>query len=292
MVRLTPSGTGGFGRWISAGRDVARAYARHRGSVLAAGFAYFALFSLVPAAIALGGIAGLVLDPSELREALERAVERVPSLEGSASEILGGLLDVVERTGSPAFGLTTVIATAVAVFAASRVVVAGSSILDVVFDRAPRERSWLVRIAATGLVLVVLVGSVLLVIVAQSLPRLQEALGIAASLGGADSALLIAGALAATTVIMGWAYRLGAPAGWQVRVVGPGALTATAVVTVGTIATAVYVAYSGALGAAVAVLGGALVVQFWLYLVGVGLVLGAEVEARRASVSTSGTTHR
>ncbi|HEX6888219.1 MAG TPA: hypothetical protein VF143_08940, partial [Candidatus Nanopelagicales bacterium] len=40
-------------------------YARHRGSVLAGGLAFFGLLSLVPAVIALGALLSVLYDPSE-----------------------------------------------------------------------------------------------------------------------------------------------------------------------------------------------------------------------------------
>jgi membrane protein len=248
--------------------------------VLAAGFAYFALLALVPSAIALGSVAAWIGDGQALREALERAVVRVPSLEGPAVEVLGGLIDVVDRTSGTAFGWTTVVGLLIAVYAASRAFVTGTHIIDLAYERPQRERSWLVQLVAAVVVLGLLVGVLAIAVLLQALPALQRAFGVPAWLDGfAGSLLVIVGAALLVLVAFGGALRFGAPGPERPRFIGGGALLATAIVTGGTVFTGLYVDLSAQFNAAVAVLGGVLVLLFWLYVVGLALVFGAEWEA-------------
>lgn len=253
-------------------------FGRHRGGILAAGFAYFALLAIVPAAIALGSLAVLLGSPEALNDALDRAVERVPSLGGSAEGVLRGLIDVVDSTSSASFGVTTVIALTIALYAASRVLVTGSQVLDLAFDRPPRERSWLVRIVSAVIVLVLLVGLVAALIVVQALPRLRQVFGLATSSWATTSVQLVM-LVVIVYVLFASAYRVGAPREALVPWWNGGAVVATLGVVIGTLGTALYVQLSAQLGAAIAVLGGALVLQLWLYVVGLSLVAGAELEA-------------
>jgi membrane protein len=253
---------------------------RHRGSILAAGFAYFALLALVPTAIALGSIAAWIGDGAALRDALERAIERVPTLEGATGDLLGSLIDVVDRTSGTAFGLTSIIGGLIALYAASKAFVTSSQIIDLAYERPLRERSWLVQLVAAVAVLVVLVGTTVWVLLIQGLPRLQRAFGITPTFDGPWASLLfVAIAVVAVLLMFGAAYRFGAPPGRNPPLISAGAALAAVVVLLGTVFTAVYVQLSAQFSAAVAVLGGVLVLLFWLYVVGTALVLGAELEA-------------
>jgi membrane protein len=259
---------------------LATRFSRHRGSVLAAGFAYFALLALVPAAIALGSVAAWIGDGDALRESLDRAVERAPGLEGPASEVLGGLIDVVDRTSGATFGWTTLIGLLIAIYAASRAFVTATHIIDLAYERPMRERSWLVQLIAAVLVLAVLVVVLVGAVILQALPSLQRTFGVPVWLDGrAVTALLLVGAGLSVLVVVGAALRFGAPGPRRPRWIGGGAVLATLIVVAGTAFTRLYVDLSSQFNAAVAVLGGVLVLLFWLYVVGLALVVGAEWEA-------------
>jgi membrane protein len=257
-------------------------YSRHRGGILAAGFAYYAILAIVPTAIALGSIAGLVGDPVALREALDRAVERVPSLEGSSSSVFAGIIDVVGQVSSTAFGIATLIGVALAIYASSKVFVTGSQIIDLAFERPLRPRSWLVRVVAAVAVLALLVGLVALVVVAQAVPAIQRTFGIADTWSGASLWLASIVWIAVAYVAFAVALRFGAPREANVRFFSTGAALATAVAAVGGIGTIIYINLSSGVSAAIAVLGGAIVVQLLLYVIGIAVIYGAECEAVRA----------
>lgn len=263
--------------------DVAAAvftrYGRHRGSVLAAGFAFYSLLAIVPSAIALGSIAALLGDANALIEALDRAVQRVPSLQGAAQETVTGLLRVVEQTSSSSFGLTTIVSGLLAVYAASRVFVTVTAILDLAFNRPVRERSWLVRIASTVLTLVLLLVVVLGFVALQALPPVLNAVGAGDGIATALRWSAIPLALAAAFVVFSSAYRWGTPRSVTIGWLNRGGAVAMVIAVIGTVGTTLYIKLSASLGAAIAVLGGAVIVQLWLYVVGIALVSGAEVEA-------------
>ena len=275
IERRAPALTG----FTDATAAVFARYSRHRGSVLAAGFAFYSLLAVVPAAIALGSIAALTGDPQSLIAALERAVERVPSLAGPGQDTVTGLLSVVEETSSASFGLTTIVSTLLAVYASSRVFVTVTAVLDVAFHRPMRDRSWLVRVIATAATLAALVVIVLGFVALQALPPALDALGVDARVASTLRWISLPLLVVAGFVAFSLAYRWGSPRAVSVGRFNRGGAVAMTIALVGTGATSVYISYSSALGSAIAVLGGAIIVQLWLYVIGIALMVGAEVEA-------------
>lgn len=64
------------------------------GGLLAAGLAFNALFAIIPALLFAIGLLGFFLgDPARAQELVESLVERVPALQGLATEVLGQLVD-------------------------------------------------------------------------------------------------------------------------------------------------------------------------------------------------------
>jgi membrane protein len=254
-------------------------YGRHRGSVLAAGFAFYALLAVVPAAIALGSVAAWAGDPTAVSDALNRAVDRVPSLQGSAQDVIGSLIEVVQQTSSTTFGITTLVSTLLAVYAASRVLVTATAILDLAFDRARRERSWLVRVVATFAVLGLLVAIVIGLVVLQALPPVLNAFGVGSALAGVVRWVTLPLVLVIGYLLYSAAYRIGSPSMARIGWLNRGGAVAMLIAVMGTVGTTLYITLSSTWSAAIAVLGGAVVVQLWLYVLGLALVIGAEVEA-------------
>ena len=67
---------------VAWGTRLGLEYTRTRASLAAGGLAYFVALSLAPAALAFGTLAGLFLDPADVRAVLERLAERAPGDRG------------------------------------------------------------------------------------------------------------------------------------------------------------------------------------------------------------------
>lgn len=257
-------------------------YTRHRDALAAAGLAYYVTLALAPLALALGSLAGLVLDPADLDAALATLQQRLPDLASTFVPLADGLIQVVDGASTTSFTVTTVVSILVSVYAASRFVFMTRLVLDIAFDVPPDEAGFLGRLVAAVFTLVALGLVVALLITLTFLPQVLSGLGIT------DVAFTSGVAVVDWVVLLGvtygffWAlFRFGPHRGVRLSAWSPGAAGAAVWTLVASAGVGVYAGLSRSFGAAVAVLGGAIVLLFWLYLVALGLVLGAELEAVR-----------
>ncbi len=267
---------------VAWGSRLSLDYQRSRVSLAAGGLAYFVALSVVPAALALGTLAGLILDPDQVRDALDRIGERAPGTVDAFKPVLEALVSTIETASASAFTITTLVSAVVAVYAASKVVLglrmAMNTIVGVV-----ETRSGLVERAVSAVVtLVALVVAVGLVAVATFLPTVLRWLGVERSTiltgSGVIDWLIIA---VLVHISVRWLLQHSPNQARRVAWTAPGALMATAGILVVTAGVGVYARLSTSLSAAVLVFGTTVVVLLWLYLCFVSLLWGAVVEADR-----------
>jgi membrane protein len=274
-------------------------YQRTRVSLAAGGMAYFVALSLAPAALAFGTLAGVVLDPEDVRAALERLADRAPASLGNLQPIVDALVAMVEDASASAFTITTLVSLLIAVYASSKVVFGLRQAMNTVFG-VEETRSGLVERAFSAVVtLVGLVLGVAAVILLTVVPRVLEWLGVEdVRLTTGTWALDWAIALAAVFLAVRWTLRHAPnrtqPVGWLSR----GAWVGTLGIGAATVGVGIYARFSASLSAAVLVFGTAVVILLWLYLCFLALLWGAIVEAdaqrdddgRRAGVRTRTTS--
>jgi membrane protein len=266
-------------------------YTRTRSSLAAGGMAYFVALSVVPAALAFGTIAGIFLDPADVRTVLERVADRAPESLGNLQPVIDALMSTVEGASASAFTITTIVSVLIAIYGASKVVYSMRMALNTVFH-VEEKRSGLIERGLSALAtLVGLIAAVALVILLTVVPRVLDWFGVTnvrLSTGNWLLDWLVAVALIFLTV-RGTLRR--APAerqsvGWLSR----GAWLATAGIVGATIGVGIYTRYSTSLSAAILVFGTAVVILLWLYLCFLALLWGAIIEAddqgQRAALST------
>ncbi len=255
-------------------------YQRSRVALAAGGLAYFVALSVVPAALAFGTLAGLVLDPDQVRAALDRLAERAPGTVDVFSPVLEAVLSTIETASASAFTITTLVSAVVAVYAASKVVLGLRMAMNTIFD-VRETRSGLVERAISAVVtLVGLIVGVGLIVVATVLPSVLQWLGVdgPAVLTGTwwiDWVLIAAVVYLAVRWLLQHAPNRAEPVAWTSR----GALVGTVGILASTAGVGVYARFSTSLSAAVLVFGTAVVVLLWLYLCFVALLWGAIIEA-------------
>jgi membrane protein len=255
-------------------------FARHRGAVLAGGLAFFGLLSLVPAALSLGSLVALFYDPAEFAEDVRQLLPDAPATSPAINATLESVA-TLSGTATSALSMTGLIGLAVSLYAASRFVYVGQQVLDIAFELEPQPPSILSRALAIVVTLVVQVGVVVGVILLTLVPRLLELLGT----GEAPvvwfrwlrlPALLIL-VYVALTVGMRFGTRARRVVGWA----NSGALLGTSVVLLGTLGLGWYLSVSRTYSQIVAILGGVIALELWLYVVGIAIVVSAEVEGIR-----------
>jgi membrane protein len=268
-----------------------REFQRTRASLAAGGLAYFVALSLAPAALALGTLAGIFLDPADVRDALERLAERAPASLGNMQPIIDSLVSTVETASASAFTITTVVSALVAIYAASKVVFGLRMALNTVYG-VDEERSGLFeRAIATIVTLVGMVAAVVIVALLTIVPRFLEWLGITdvrLTTGNWLADWLVAGAL--VFLAARWTLAHASNVRQPVRWLSPGPWLATVGVGAATIGVGIYTRFSSSLSAAVLIFGTAVVILLWLYLCFLALLWGAIVEAdvlsRRGALRT------
>lgn len=271
-----PPGGRAVGFWVAVyGRFV-----RHRGSVLAGGLAFFGLLSLVPSLVVLGAVVALTINPatfvSEVQQVLAQQPELLAALQPALTEIAG--MGSVRLSSVGAAGVASVL---VALYAASRFVYVGRQVLDVAFELEPRAPTLLSRGVAILITLAAQLAVVLGVVVLTVVPRVLDALGI----GGAyaESIRLIRAPVATVIVylLLTASMRFGIHARGRVPWLNLGGLAGALLVLVGTFGLGWYLTNSATYSQIVAVLGGVIALEIWLYVVGLAIVAAAEVEGVR-----------
>jgi membrane protein len=227
----------------------------------AAGVAFFALLSVIPAMGALIAIYGLFANPSDV------ANELTDLFGEDVGPGRAFLLDQLNRLTSASTGSLTVaavIAALVALWSASSGV---RHLLDAVDAAFGLPRASLVRARARGLV-----GVFVLIVLAAIVVAL---LGLAPDLPTWVAWLRYP--LIVVIVLLGCAvlYRPGGATG----VAPPGALVAATMWALGSIGLGVYVAVGPDLQAAYGAFASVVVVMLWLWICGIALLAGAHVTA-------------
>jgi membrane protein len=147
--------------WVFT-KHTAKAYNRHNCAQLAAAISYYVLFSLLPAAILVVSILGLVLGSEEQRDKIvDQVVDTVPLTETEGRSAVDDALNSVQRASGPiaAFGLIATLWTASNMFGSIR------RSLNAVFEveeHRPFFRAKLVDFALLGLLTLVLLASIVL----------------------------------------------------------------------------------------------------------------------------------
>jgi membrane protein len=274
--------------WTATARAWGEDFTRTRSALAAGGLAYFVALSVGPAALALGALTGLILEPAQIRAAIDRIVDATPVSGAQGDSLVSALVALVESASTTAFTVTTVVGVVVAVYAASKVVLGLRHSVGAAFG-VEETRSGIVERALSAVAtLVGLVVAVAVVVVMTLLPRLLAWLGLDDVALGTGSGVidwvLLAVAVYATTWLV---LRIAPTGGHRMRVLAPGPAVATLGILVITAGLGVYARASGSLGAAVLVFGTAVVGLLWLYLCFVALLWGATIEAARRRTSAA-----
>jgi membrane protein len=265
---------------VAWGTRLSNDYRRTRASLAAGGLAYFVALSVAPAALAFGTLAGLFLDPADVRAALERLADRAPGTVGSLEPVIDALVATVENASASTFTITTLVSALIAIYASSKVVFGLRMAMNTIFGVVETRSGLIERAFAAVVTLIGLVAGVVLVIVLTLLPRLLDWLGVTGAPLTTGSWLLdwtivIVLVFLAVRWLLGHAPNQSRRVAWTSR----GAIVGALGIGAATIGVGVYARFSTSLSAAVLVFGTAVVILLWLYLCFVALLWGAIVEA-------------
>ena len=269
-------------QWRAVAKSAAGQMKSNRVSLAASAFAYRWFLAIFPIIIALLGVATLVTVPRSVVVSLIHGVSKsLPS--GAAQVFTVAISHTARRSGADLW--TTVAASAVALWSATSGMVMVEEGLDMAYD-LDKDRSFLAKrmVALPRLAAATVLGgaaSALVIFGPQLGTLIKEASPFASSeFAVAWTILRWVGALALMTLLFSILYYV-APnqprRRW--RWTSPGALLATLLWALVSLGFSIYTSNFGSYGATYGAFAGVAILIFWLYLTGLAILVGGEVDA-------------
>ena len=237
---------------------------------------------------ALISLYGLVFDPSQVEKQIEVLSGVMPEqTQKLLSEELHSLVDASHT----ALGVSAVIALLIAVWSASRGMSGLITALDIAYEE--RETRSFVKFNMVALALTggLIVGGIIVVTLVAVLPAAVQLLGFGS--GTKWLLLIVEWPLLIMIVMLGLAalYRYAPDRDEpQWRWVSPGAIVATLLWIIASIAFTVYVANFNSYDKTYGSLGGVIILLTWLYLSALAVLLGAVINAQAEKQTTKDLT--
>lgn len=249
---------------------------RDRVPAVAAGLAFYAVLAVFPALIALVSLYGLFSDPAQVQAQLEQLYGVMPA---SAAELLGAQMHALVGQSSGALGVGFVVSLVGLLWSASGGVSQLFAAINVAYEREETRSFWKIRGLALGVTLAALAFSALALALVAVAPAALEALSLGSTLEGAVTWLRWPLLAALMALGLGWIYRVapdrdGKP---SPRWVTPGAIAATALWLLGSLAFSFYTARFGSYQETYGALGAVIVFMMWLWISGLSVLIGAEL---------------
>ncbi len=257
--------------------------------MLAGGVAFFAFLAVFPALIAALTLYGLLADPAEVARQVQSIATALPQ---SAQPLLTEQLTSVTQTSGGALSAGLVISLLAALWSASSGTGNLITAVNLAYDEEESRGFVKLRATALGLTLGGIVFVLLTLTLVAVVPVALDNLGL--GVVGRVVAQVVRWVLLVGVVVVGLAvvYRV-APdrASPRFRWVSAGALVATVLWIIGSVAFSLYVNFFGNYNKTYGALAGVIVLMLWLFLTTYIVLLGAEINAESERQTVRDTTH-
>ncbi len=257
-------------------------------SVVSAGVAFFGLLAIFPAVAALISIAGFFLDPAQVVSQLESFVALLPQ---NAASIIEDQLVAVTGGDETATGFAALIGLALALYGATKGMMTLMEGMNIAYDETETRGFIALYLTGIALTLFLIFGLLITFGVMIVLPAVTAFVGLPD--GIAAVVTWLKWPLLALLTIFGLAvvYRFGpSRENPRWRWVSPGAVVATVLWLVGTVAFSIYAQNFGSYNETYGTLGGVIVLLTWLWLSAFIVLLGAELNSEMEHQTRRDTT--
>lgn len=254
-------------------------------SLVSGGMAYYIMLALAPMAIAIGAIAGLLVDPQRVMRSWELlSADSSDSLQ-VFDPAVNALANLAAKSSTGTATIATVSSLILAIYVAQKVVYGVRNVEDQIFRRERIAqglvmRGWSALIALLGIVTIV--GLLLLItLVPQFLQDLGVETTVRSILGYTQWLLPVVLVYLFVWFVLSRASRGSGKITWR----SPGLLIAT-VWIVGSVGVfGLYANLSSTVGSALVVFGAPIAILIWTFLVFVGFFIGSLVQAQIHTVA-------
>jgi membrane protein len=256
--------------------------------LVAGGVTYAVLLALFPGLAALVSIYGLLLDPAEVEKQVAALSQVLPA---ESAQMIGDQLQKLVSASQGSLSISAAVALVLALWSASRGMSGMLSALNIAYEERETRSFLKVNMVAIALTVGMLVGGTVIIALVGVLPAALQFVGLASSTQWL--LLLLEWPLLIVVVMAGLAvlYRYAPdrhPPHW--RWVSPGAVVATVLWLLGSIAFSVYVSHFNSYDKTYGSLGGVVVMLTWLYLSAFVALLGAVINAQSERQTQADTT--
>ncbi|HEY4042358.1 MAG TPA: YihY/virulence factor BrkB family protein [Rhodopila sp.] len=246
--------------------------------LVAGGVTYAILLALFPGLAALVSIYGLLLDPSQVETQIAALSHVLPP---ETTQLIGDQLKSLVSASQGSLSVSAVVAMLLALWSASRGMSGLLTAFNIAYDQKETRGFFRFNLVAIVLTVLTLVGGTVIIALVGVLPAALQFIGLASQtkwlLLVLEWPLLIVVVMAGLAVLYRYAPDRHPPR-W--RWVSPGAIVATFLWLVGSLAFTVYVSHFNSYNKTYGSLGGVVVMLTWLYLSAFVALLGAVINAQ------------
>ncbi|HEV2767441.1 MAG TPA: YhjD/YihY/BrkB family envelope integrity protein [Acidimicrobiales bacterium] len=254
--------------------------------IVAAGVGFYVFLAMVPAIVAVVSVYGLVADPVDVQRQLGSLLGALPS---DAADLVRTQVEAIAAQGPTSLGVGVVVSVLAALWAASKGMQALIVALNIAYDEEETRKFLRLRALALALTVALALAAVVGVGGMVLAGKLASALGTFGEIAIGVLRWPVLGAFAVLVLAVLYRYSpdRDAPA-W--RWVSPGAVVATVLWLVGSVAFAVYVNNFGKYNETYGSLGAVVVLLLWLFLTAYVIIFGAELDAESERQTRQDTT--
>ena len=257
-------------------------------SMIAAGVAFYLMLAIFPMLAATVSIYGLVADPIDVQRNFEAVAGVIPE---EARSIMVDQLTAVTSASGGQLGFGVVLSIALTLWSASRGVIAMITALNIAYDEV-EERSFIkLNAIALALTLALIVFMIVTLAVVVGLPVVIGYLNLGETVEWAIRLarwpILAVAIILALAVLYRYAPDRDAPR-W--RWVSWGAVVATAIWLLGSVAFSIYVSNFADYNKTYGAMGAVIILLLWFNLSSFAVLLGAELNAEMEHQTARDTT--